>query len=46
MKQNEALKKWILKNWGKPCKDKCNDCPLCGAWECFDYLKIGDEDDV
>ena len=34
----KQLKNWIEKNWGKRCKDKCNDCHLCAAWECYDYL--------
>lgn len=29
---------WIEKNWGKRCPDYEKECPLCKAWDCFDYL--------
>lgn len=34
----ELIHAWISKNWGERCPDYEKGCPLCKAWECFDYL--------
>lgn len=38
------VKMWMLKNWGKRCKEYEKDCPLCKAWKYFDYLFGSDWD--
>jgi len=34
----KKLEKWIEQNWGERCVDFENDCALCTAWQCFDFL--------
>lgn len=34
----ERVKEYMIKNWGTRCPDYEEDCPLCKAWKCFDYL--------
>ena len=32
------MKRWMIENWGKKCKDYEKECPVCKAWECFEYI--------
>lgn len=34
----DRMKEWMIKNWGERCLDYCEECSLCQAWKCFDYL--------
>lgn len=36
----EPLKKYILRGYGKPCKDYNPLCPTCRAWEAYKILKL------
>jgi len=38
MNMKKAMKEWIEKFWGKRCKEFEENCPVCKAWLCFDYL--------
>lgn len=37
-KQNEILKKWLIKNYGKRCSDYEKECVVCNKWKLFDKL--------
>jgi hypothetical protein len=38
----KAFREWMIKNWGKRCPDYNEECSLCRAWDCYDYLtKLG-----
>jgi len=39
-KQNKSLEKWIIKNYGKRCKDYEKGCIVCEKWKLFDKLII------
>lgn len=34
----KGLKTWVEKNWGKRCDKFELGCPLCTAWQCFDFI--------
>jgi len=34
----ELVEAWMTEYWGKKCSEKMKGCPLCKAWECFDYI--------
>ena len=38
MNMKKSMKKWIEKFWGKRCKEFEENCPVCKAWLCYDYL--------
>ena len=38
--QNKILEKWIIKNYGKRCKDYQKGCIVCEKWKLFDKLMI------
>ena len=39
-RQNQILKKWIMKNYGKRCPDYEKDCIVCKKWKLFDKLVL------
>ena len=35
----KKLEKWIIKNWGKKCKDFLATCSVCQIWRIYEDLK-------
>ena len=38
MKELKELKKVLIKDWGKKCKDKALLCPKCLIWGAYDTI--------
>lgn len=38
--ENQILKDWIIRNYGKKCKEKCHGCVVCEAWQKYEDLRL------
>jgi hypothetical protein len=36
--ENKKLFKWMVRNYGKRCKEFCKGCACCEAWVLYDRL--------